>query len=142
MKHLKVLWPLFLFALILGSVDAQKKRTKPVPLTRSQKSVARAALKPLLRLESAVKAGLTFDDYSKRYVDTQVEVDEKLRALPNSEVKRNFTLALVCYKLARSHWESAQDSNSQQMSNIWANLRQGNWADAAKHTRAIEKALK
>ncbi len=118
------------------------KASKQIRLTAAQKKVGRVALKAVLRLESAVNAGLSYDDYSRRYVDTQVAVDEQVRSLPENQLKREFKFVMNFYSMARTNWESAINSSSEKMSELWAGLRQDSWEQAAKHTRLIEKALK
>ena len=80
------------------STDAQ--------LSQTQRSSANQALKSLRKLEAATEVGLTSSTYSERLIDTKADVQENLRVLPESLLKKEISLSLEAYIDARTAWDT------------------------------------
>lgn len=106
-----------------------------VQLTRAQKNSAMAALNSLRRLESAVSVGLSYANYSNRVVDTQVTVDEKLRSVPQSDLKSQLQSAMASYASARHGWKMQLDTDLELMQRMGERMMQGDWNRASQSLR-------
>ena len=125
-----------------------QKKPRPlqkVRMTRKQQNAATAAMNAVRRLESATKVGLTYSDYSRRLVNTQVTVDEQLRGVPSSDFKSEVQAAMKGYGTARYWWKQSIDfsrPDSDKMSNAFESMMQDMWSASAQRTRNAEGLLR
>ena len=115
---------------------------KRVALSRSQKTNATSALNALRRLESAVRVGLTYVDYSERVVNTKVIVDEKLRSVPTSDLKSQLQSSMASFASARFGWKTSLDTDLELMQNMGERMMQGDWNRASESLRKAEALMR
>ena len=101
------------------SYAAPKKKTKSAQkksgLTTAQKAAASKAVKQLRALNSVVEIGTIYADYSRRVVDTKIEIDDQLSSLPNGGLKKSILAALEAHKGARNLWKLEEGDQGEQI---------------------------
>lgn|SRR5262249_27625708 len=77
-----------LWVLFIPSLASAQSNPDPNLLTPDQKKYADEALRALRKIESITHAGVTQREYQSRTLDMVQTVDEALRHLPESELKK------------------------------------------------------
>jgi hypothetical protein len=107
-----------------------------VRLTSRQRGAAQSALRALRALETAATVGLTYTDYSRRVVDAQIIVNEKLSLLPQSDLRNELQSAMREFAGARTGWETKiNNSDLEFMAKLGERMMQLSWQRAMQHTR-------
>lgn len=88
------------------STPTPKATPKPTP-----HPAAIAALKSLRKMAGAAQMGINFQEYSSRIIDVKADVDESVAQLPDSEVKKEISLALQAYVDAKTIWNNSATSD-------------------------------
>lgn len=75
----------------------------------SSSEAANNALKILRRMAGATEVGINFQDYGSRVVDAKGELDEALAKIPEGDIKKELSAALVAYVDAAQIWNLMLD---------------------------------
>ena len=120
----------------ISFMDVPSTQTTVKKSTSIKKSPAvESALKALRKLESATEIGLNQQEYSRRIIDANIEINELLPEINNLYVKDEIKNAISYHKLASSYWNSYITADSTYRDSKWEFDRklQGYWAKARKH---------
>jgi hypothetical protein len=91
---------------IRAATEQKIKPPDPSALSPEQKTAAKEALKQLNKLAAATEVGLSYRDYGTRIVDVSGDLKEALNAIPESDLRKQMTLALGDYVRAREVWNA------------------------------------
>jgi hypothetical protein len=86
-------------------------------LSPQSAAAANDALKALRKVDSATQVGVSYIQYGSLLIETQAQVNEALRILPDGELKRELRAAMEAYADVRPLWERI--INGQDL--IWTN---------------------
>lgn len=75
------------------------------PLTQAIKSKVDIALKALRKMKASTDVGVTMSEYSSRLIDTKVDVDEAVEALPSGFLREELKLALQAFIDVGKAWQ-------------------------------------
>ena len=70
----------------------------------STKNSKQKVLDELRSLESVASAGIAYQDYSRRVLDTKIVVDRILKEMPQSKTKDDLVEIMECYVTAKNYW--------------------------------------
>jgi hypothetical protein len=91
---------------IRAASEQKIKAPDPSALSPEQKTAAKEALKQLNKLAAATEVGLSYREYGTRIVDVSGDLKEALNAIPESDLRKQMTLALGDYVRAREVWNA------------------------------------
>jgi len=106
---------------------------------------ARAALNAVQDVQSLVRSGITYSEYTRRIGDARIAVDRFMRlqsrdlAPPSRE---KIDLAIGCYELAAGDWAKSFDTEwGHESADLHKQMMQELWRTADRHIVAAEAAL-
>jgi len=105
---------------------------------------ARGALDAVRDLQSLVRSGITYPEYTRRVGDARIAVDRFMRCqsrdlAPPSREK--IEQAIGCYELAAGDWAKSLDPEWAYSADIHRQMMQELWRTADRHIAAADSAL-
>ena len=95
------------------------KATEPV----TDLAPAKLALKSLRKLNSLTEAGLTFDQYSSKFLDIKIEVDDAMVSLPTyNRLRSKIESIMNTYRDARDFWAHCTRNGRSKHGHIYAHF--------------------